>query len=129
MIRTSITLLALTAISQPCFAKGTTEEIYDELLSLSIAQLAKIKVTTASGISESISDAPAAMLVIDKNEISRKGYNNISEIIGDLPGFDVVNVNGASGKINAYQRGYRTPLTARTLLMLDGVVNNNLWEQ
>jgi len=113
----------------PCFGEGMPEDPYKDILNLSIEQLAKVRVTTASGISESILEAPAAMLVLDQHEIVRKGYNNIAEIIADLPGFDVVAVGGASGKINAYQRGYRTPLTARTLIMLDGIVNNNLWEQ
>jgi len=100
-----------------------------DLFALPLEKLLELRVTSASGISESILEAPAAIVVIDKDAIARKGYNNIAELVGDLPGFDVVSVGGASGKINAYQRGYRTPLTARTLLLIDGVVENNLWSQ
>jgi iron complex outermembrane receptor protein len=124
--RTAISL-ALGALLLTNSVITFAEEI--DYFSLPLEELLEIKVTSASGISESILEAPAAIVVIDKDDIAQKGYNNIAELVSDLPGFDVVNVSGASGKINAYQRGYRTPFTARTLLLIDGVVENNLWSQ
>ena len=46
--------------------------------------------------------------------------------MSDLPGFDTMVLNGLH-YINAYQRGYRTPFTQRTMFMINGVVQNHLW--
>jgi len=81
---------------------------------------------TASGVSESIMDAPAAMVVISKEDIKRRGYTSIDDIMSDLPGFDVITTHGTEN-IVAYQRGYRTPFTQRTLLLINGKVDNNMW--
>ena len=81
---------------------------------------------TASGISESLRDAPAAMVVLDREEIRKRAYDGMDELLFALPGFDVIRTGGTMETI-AYQRGYRTPWTQRTLLLVDGKVDNNLW--
>jgi len=83
---------------------------------------------TASGITESFKNAPAAMVILTRDEISRRGYINLEEILSDLPGFDSVTTNGTF-PTSSYQRGYRTPRTQRTLLLINGKVDNNLWNQ
>ena len=87
---------------------------------------AGIEVQLASGVTESIFDAPATMVVVTAEEIRRRGYTNLAEVVMDLPGFDVVLANGTS-YLFAYQRGYRTPFTQRTLLMVNNQVDNHLW--
>ncbi|AWB65311.1 TonB-dependent receptor [Saccharobesus litoralis] len=82
--------------------------------------------TSVSGISESIQDAPAAIIVIRHKDIERKGYASIDEILQDIPGFDTSIPNGTVYSI-AYQRGYRTNWTQRTLVLIDGKVDNSLW--
>lgn len=81
---------------------------------------------TASGTTETIKDAPGAMLVIDATSIRRRGYDSLDDILQDLPGFDTIVTNGTMQTV-AYQRGYRTPWTQRTLLLINGKVDNNLW--
>ncbi|MBT4611152.1 MAG: TonB-dependent receptor [Gemmatimonadetes bacterium] len=105
---------------------GHAQEDMDLLLGLSLEELMRIDVTLASGVEESIFDAPAAMVVVTAQDIQQRGYTNLAEIIVDLPGFDVVFTNGIP-YLYAYQRGYRTPSTQRTLLMIDGQVDNHLW--
>jgi outer membrane receptor for ferrienterochelin and colicin len=83
---------------------------------------------TASGVNESVMDAPAAMVVLTKEDIRRRGYLSLDEILSDLPGFDTITTNGTVPSI-AYQRGYRTPFTQRTLLLINGKVDNKLWSQ
>ena len=115
-------------------AAGATEESYstfewesddlqDELRFLR-AELMTIE--TASGTEETLRDAPAAMVVITAEEIKQRGYTDLTEVIMDLPGFDVTLLNGSTYMI-AYQRGYRTPFTQRTLFMINGIVENQLW--
>lgn len=96
------------------------------VLDMSIEQLMQINVITASGKEESRLDAAATMIVLTASDIKKNGYTDLAEIITDLPGFDVINPGGRGGVV-AYQRGYRTPITQRTLLMINGIVDNDLW--
>ena len=98
----------------------------DELLETSLSELMDVDVSLASGIEESIFDAPAAMVVVTAEEIKQRGYTNLAEVIIDLPGFDTVLANGIP-YLYAYQRGYRHPSTQRTLLMINGQIDNHLW--
>lgn len=100
----------------------------DDFLSMSFEELLQIKVSVASGIDESIKNAPASLVVISRQDLQNRGYQSLSDVIADLPGFDTLEVNGFS-QVAFYQRGYRTPATTRTLLMINGVVDNHLWSQ
>ncbi|MFT6734410.1 MAG: outer membrane receptor for ferrienterochelin and colicins [Polaribacter sp.] len=106
------------------FAQSTHEE--DVLASISLEGLLNLKVSSASGIEESYRDAPAAMVIITALDIKQRGYTSFDEIVLDLPGFDTSATNG-NGSITTYQRGYRTPLTQRTLLLINGITDNHLW--
>jgi iron complex outermembrane receptor protein len=81
---------------------------------------------TASAAGDSIRNAPAAMVVIDRQEMDRRGYDSLDDILYDLPGFDTVTTNGTM-QVVSYQRGYRTPWLQRTLFLINGKVDNNLW--
>jgi len=96
------------------------------LTKLTIDQLAGIKVKVASGLSESLTNAPGSIVVITALDIRQRGYTSIDEVFEDLPGFDVVRGRGTS-YATVYQRGYRTPFTQRILFLVDGQVDNHLW--
>jgi len=98
----------------------------EELFKMSLEELMNVKVSSASGLEESMVNAPAAMIVITSEEIKQRRYTSLSDVIIDLPGFDI-SVPAGGSYLYAYQRGYRTPSTSRTLLMIDGKVNNHLW--
>lgn len=98
----------------------------EKLFEMSLEELMNVEVTLASGIEETLKDAPAAMIVITAEDIRQRGYTSLSDVLMDLPGFDISVPNGAY-YLAAYQRGYRTPFTQRTLLMVDGKVDNHLW--
>lgn len=110
----------LTSIS-PAFAQEV-----EKLFKMSLEELMNVRVTLASGVEESLMDAPATMIIITAEDIEQRGYTNLIEVLLDLPGFDI-SVTNSSLYLDAHQRGYRTPATARTLLMIDGKVDNNLW--
>ena len=128
-----ILLLSSSLLANPSLATSfapaiAKDEDLDNFFSLTLEQLLQVKVTSSSGVEESLIDAPAAMLIISAKQIEQRGYHNINEILVDLPGFDVINYGGSANSA-AYQRGYRTPFTTRTLFMIDGRVENNLWSQ
>lgn len=87
----------------------------------------KTKSTLASGVKETMLDAPAPMVVLTAEDIAQRGYMGLDEIVADLPDFDIINSVGSGSDIHAYQRGYRTVETQRTLLMINGIVDNHLW--
>jgi outer membrane receptor for ferrienterochelin and colicins len=82
-------------------------------------------VSSVSKSLESLREAPATVIVITGEEIRRRGYLDIEAVLHDLPGFDFSKRAGASYS-NIYQRGYRSLETNRTLLMIDGVEDNDL---
>ena len=81
---------------------------------------------TASGVSEALRDAPASMIVLTNQDFKRRGYDSLDDMLFGLPGFDVIRAAGTVETV-AYQRGYRTPWTQRTLLLVNGKPDNNLW--
>ncbi|MEY3221019.1 MAG: hypothetical protein RIT27_2376 [Pseudomonadota bacterium] len=120
-----INLLAMVCNAAEIDHKEKEEEIR-KLLSLDLDQLLEVTIETASGIEESLRDAPAAMVVVTSEDIRQRGYTSLHELFADLPGFDTVQM-GSPQHMMGYQRGYRTPFMQRTLLMINGVVDNHLW--
>ncbi|HMW04081.1 MAG TPA: TonB-dependent receptor [Leptospiraceae bacterium] len=86
------------------------------------------EVVTASRTKESLIDVPASTMVITEQDFKNRGYTSLDDIFKDLPGFDYIGQQGTDNAV-LYQRGYRTPFTSRTLLMINGVIENDLWAQ
>ena len=114
--------LALVPIS--ALAAPLQELSLGELLKQSVPLHASSQ--TASAVTESVLEAPAAIIVLDAKELQRRGYTGLDDVLPDLPGFDVINTHGTMPTV-AYQRGYRTPWLQRTLVLIDSRVDNNLW--
>ena len=83
-------------------------------------------VSSVSKVAESLYEAPATVLLITEEEIENRGYQDLEALLHDLPGFDISQSNGAFYS-NIYQRGYRSASTDRTLILVDGVEENDLW--
>ena len=83
-------------------------------------------VSSVSKKAEDIRRAPATINVISKEEIVQRGYTDLIEMLADLPGFDISILYGVN-YANAYQRGLRTTTMEKTLLLIDGVEENDLW--
>ncbi|AFV00904.1 TonB-dependent receptor plug domain-containing protein [Simiduia agarivorans] len=121
--------LALLATLTPTLALAQAS---NDLDSLSLEQLLNQRTSlhmdslTGSAQPESVRDLPGAMVIVDADTIRQRGYDSLDDIVQDLPGFDNIVTNGTE-QLVAYQRGYRTPWTQRTLLLVNGRVDNNLW--
>ncbi len=90
------------------------------------AQDAVTTVASVSKTDEPLLEAPATAVVVTAEEIARRGYTDLEQIFHDLPGFDVSRGNGLAYS-NLYQRGFRSSATDRTLFLVDGVEQNDLW--
>ena len=82
-------------------------------------------VTSVSKAKEPLAEAPATVAVITGADIERRGYTDLEAVLRDLPGFDFSRRGGPSYS-NIYQRGYRSIETNRTMLLIDGVEDNDL---
>ncbi len=85
-----------------------------------------VKVYSVSKNAEDIETAPASVILITREEIIRRGYVDIIDILQDLPGFEISKIFSAT-YANVFQLGFRQENTERTLLMIDGVEENDIW--
>jgi outer membrane receptor for ferrienterochelin and colicins len=94
-----------------------------------VAQVRREELTTqvasVSKTSESLREAPATVLVITGEEIQRRGYLDLEQLLHDLPGFDISRENGGPYS-TIYQRGYNLTGNNRNLLLIDGIEQNDL---
>ncbi|MFC2151923.1 TonB-dependent receptor plug domain-containing protein [Bacteroidota bacterium] len=108
-------------------ALAQEEDSLTFLFELSLHELMNIPVTSASKKEEPINEAPATIMVITSQQIQERNYESIEDILKDIPGFDIVNVQGTFPIIWA-QRGSYGAENKRTLLMIDGIIENNILE-
>jgi outer membrane receptor for ferrienterochelin and colicin len=83
------------------------------------------QVASVSKTSESLREAPATVVVVTGEEMERRGYRDLEEVLHDIPGFDISRSNGEIYS-TYYQRGYRSNFSDRNLLLLDGIEQNDL---
>ncbi|UTA49062.1 TonB-dependent receptor [Simiduia sp. 21SJ11W-1] len=122
----------LVCLWLPALCVNANEATEGTLAGMSLEELLKQRAAlhnqsqTASQLSETVRDAPGSLVVVSAQEIARRGYQSLEALVADLPGFDTVVTNGTL-QVVSYQRGYRTPWTQRTLLLVNGRVDNHLW--
>jgi outer membrane cobalamin receptor len=115
--------IAIALLSTAVAAHAQDEK---DLERLSLEELMNVHVVTASNISEKLSEAPATVIVISADDIRKRGYRELSQILDDLPGMDVIRPFGDTYFKN-YWRGYRNTVGDPFLVMIDGVVFNHLY--
>ncbi len=100
----------------------------DQLLSLSIAELLNVEVTTASLRPEKASEAPASMLVVTRSMIERRGYRTFFDVARDLPQFDLLDTDtgGQAAHTRTSFRGLSDNTQRKLLVLVDGVPQNNI---
>jgi len=91
-----------------------------------LLELMNTPVVSATRSEERLSDAPAAVIVLSRQDLESRGYTELSQILDDLPGMEVVRSYGANYFKN-YWRGYRNDIGDPFLVMVDGVAYNHLW--
>jgi outer membrane receptor protein involved in Fe transport len=95
------------------------------LKELSLEELMNIKVITASGTEQTITEAPSTMLVITAQQIQERGYEQLDDVLRDIPGVDLMHTYGRAPTFITF-RGMYGDENKRILFMIDGVVENNL---
>jgi iron complex outermembrane recepter protein len=89
-----------------------------DLTQLSVDDLAKIQVTSASKKPESLSEAPAAIYVLTSEAIRAGGFTTLPEALRTVPGLYVVQTNSHSWQVST--RGFSGFDNRKMLVLVDG---------
>jgi outer membrane receptor protein involved in Fe transport len=105
-------------------ANGQTTE--RSILDLSLDELVDMVVVSASRQPERLSEAPATVIVLTRDDLAARGYRDLSEIYDDLPGMDLSRAFGDTTFRNQW-RGLRKSISVPYQLLLDGQPLNHLY--
>ncbi len=106
-------LFMALAVTAPA-AAGAEPSIAD----MSLEDLLKIKITTASRKAQSLDDVPAAVFVITGEDIRRSGATSIPDALRLAPGVEVANI--ADNKWAVTIRGFNSRFANKLLVLIDG---------
>lgn len=81
-------------------------------------QMLNVKVSSVAKSSQAISNAAAAVFVIDQEAIKRSGVTSVPEALRMAPGIDVARINNSKWAITA--RGFNGRFANKLLVLIDG---------
>ena len=136
-------LLALTAIAEDSIALATQylneivssnsnykpenqNIVFQKLLYSTKKENLRVTVSSVSKRPEDLETAPAVVEIIEAKDIIARGYLDLVDMLSDVAGFEISKTHSLN-YANIYQLGYRQESTEKTLLMIDGVEENDLW--
>lgn len=132
-----IVIVAMCVFSVATYAENLSKSgkkpSGSQFLDLSIEELMKIEVTSASRRSQKLVDVPAAIFVITQDDIRRSGATSIPEALRMAPGVDVARIGTDKWAISI--RGFNGRFADKLQVLIDGrSVYNPLfagvqWEQ
>lgn len=76
-----------------------------------------VTVVSASGFEQKITDAPASITVVTRQDLEKKAFTNIAEALQDVEGVDIGGDTGKTGGLNISLRGMPSEYT---LILIDG---------
>lgn len=109
---------AVACLAWPAIAAAGGQ---NDLVDLSIEELANIQVTSVSKRPERLQDAPAAVFLITADDIRRSGADSLPEALRLAPNLHVARINGYGYSISA--RGMNSGasvLSNKLLVLVDG---------
>jgi iron complex outermembrane receptor protein len=90
----------------------------NDLTQVSIENLMKLEVSSASKKEQSVSRTAAAVFVLTQEDIRRSGMTTVPELLRLVPGMEVAQINANNWAINA--RGFNGRFAATLLVLIDG---------
>ncbi|HLP47526.1 MAG TPA: TonB-dependent receptor [Candidatus Kapabacteria bacterium] len=100
----------------------------DELFKIPLNELLNVKITTANRTPEKISDIPASVVLITREEIEAYGYRTLTEIMENIPGLFSIDDYGEYGA-NLGVRGFWSGVPNDNMIILVNGVHqvNDMW--
>ncbi|MBD8636406.1 TonB-dependent receptor [Stenotrophomonas sp. CFBP 13725] len=108
--RTVLSSALLCALAAPALADVAAPRTLDQV------------VVTASGFEQKITDAPASISVITREELAKRPYMTLLDAVRDLEGVDVGETRDKTGQGSVSMRGMGSDYT---LLLINGRRQNN----
>jgi iron complex outermembrane receptor protein len=93
-------------------------ETSGDLYQISLESLMNMEVTSVSKREQKLSQAAAAIFVINQDDIRRSGALNIPDLLRMVPGLDVAQINANTWAISA--RGFNYQFSNKLLVLIDG---------
>ncbi|MFT5488254.1 MAG: iron complex outermembrane receptor protein, partial [Alphaproteobacteria bacterium] len=90
----------------------------DDLTRLSLEQLMDIKITSVAKKPQRVSQSAAAVHVITSEDIRRSGATSIPELLRNVPGLNVGQIDANKWAISA--RGFNGLFSNKLLVLIDG---------
>ncbi len=112
-----ISTILTTALCSHAVYAGT-DISPDDLLNMSLEQLANVEVTSVSKKAEKASEAAAAIFVITQDDIRRSGATSIPEALRMAPGLNVAQSGSHAWAISS--RGFNDQFANKLLVLMDG---------
>ena len=117
----NITLLSLLGTSTVLSAEDNEYYASADFLDMDLSDLSKVKIYTASRTLTDIDKTSAIVTVITKEDIQRRAYRTVGDVMQDIPG---TYYNTTGHFPNLTNRGISQALTSY-LLLIDGHAVNN----
>jgi outer membrane cobalamin receptor len=117
--RTIFWILWTLTNSFPILVVAAEEQAMNQLLDLSLEQLMEVPIITASKHEETIDDTPSTVIVVTQDQIYRRHYVNLLDLLRDLPGIDVQKNNHQTEYNTFTLRGHVS--SNKFLILQDGV--------
>jgi outer membrane receptor for ferrienterochelin and colicins len=107
--------------------KGSQAQEQTTASGLTIEEIINPPVSSVSNSVEGALKAPAWTIILTGRELLERGYTDLSQILDDLPGMDVVRTYGVD-YVRSYSRGYRSDVGKDPyLILVDGQPYTNLF--
>jgi len=125
-------VLLLCAPDRPLALFAQEKQVVD-VMDMSLEDLLKVEITTASKKPEKVIDIPASVVIVTRADIEKYGYQTLAEVLENIPGLystdDYLNRNFGV-------RGFWTVIPQRNIIILvngvaqtDGLTSGNYLQQ
>ena len=121
-----VAALSCVVLSAPVLAVDADPpaDFPPELMDMSLEDILDMEITTASKRAQKISDAPAAVTVITREQIRKYGYRTLPQALASVPGFYLTNDRGYT-YIGVRGMSIPTDYNIRVLVLLNGLAMND----
>ena len=119
-----IKLLLVLILGNITYSSNSISQSDDSLLSMSLEELLKVKVETASKRSQQIDQAPSIMSVFTDSDIAQMGVTSLIDVIKHAPGIETSMAPDGNWRVSI--RGARK--AGIILLLIDGQPFNDFYD-
>lgn len=111
-----IKILVLISTTLFIFPSYTWADV--DMLDMDLSSLMEIQITSAGRKEQNLADVPAAVYVIDQEDIKNSGFTSVPELLRLVPGLQVARISSSKWAISS--RGFNGTFANKLLVQIDG---------